>query len=58
MYKEHPLVCPHCNKDTGMTQEQLMYLYLENDLNCPHCGKVVIYANKMEWITDKNIDIH
>lgn len=62
MYREHPIVCPSCGKDTGMTEEQLMYLYIQNDLCCPHCNKVVITANKMEWTTNKtneeHLDIH
>lgn len=42
---EHPIICPHCNKDTGWTQEQFMHCVLTDDLLCPHCGKVVIAVN-------------
>ena len=71
MYREHPIVCPHCKKDTGMTEEQFMYAYIDHDLLCPQCGQVVIAENKMGWTTNeipkdhwtnrasnKNIDIH
>jgi DNA-directed RNA polymerase subunit RPC12/RpoP len=50
MYGDHAIVCQHCKKSIGMTQEDYMYRSLKDvepkDLKCPHCGKVVIEANK------------
>ena len=51
MVRKHPIICSHCNKDTGMTQEEFMYYVLTHDITCPHCGKVIIYANKVEYST-------
>ena len=49
MYREHPIICKHCGKDTGMTEEQFMYMVLQEDLKCPHCLKVVIEVQKVEF---------
>lgn len=54
MYREHPIICPHCNKDIGMTEEGFMYAYIYSDITCPHCGKVAIAANKPEYA--ENVD--
>jgi hypothetical protein len=45
MYKETPIICPYCEKDTGYTEERLMHYVLQSDLKCPHCQKVIIHAN-------------
>ena len=42
----HPIICPHCKKDTGYTQEQFQYYVIDNDILCPHCNQVVIKSNK------------
>jgi len=46
MYKKTPIICPHCKKDTGYTQEGLMFCVVTEDLKCPYCQKVVVPANK------------
>lgn len=49
MVKKHPIKCPFCSNDTGLTIEGLMYRLIEKDLKCPHCRGVVIRANKVEY---------
>lgn len=49
MVKEHPIICPHCKKDTGMTQEQFMFYVMEHDILCPHCNALLFKANKIEY---------
>jgi len=46
MNKKTPIICPKCGKDTGYTEEQLMFYVLTTDLLCPHCGEIVIAVNK------------
>jgi len=42
MVRKHLIICPHCNKHSGYTQEQLMFYVLTHDLKCKHCGEVVV----------------
>ena len=49
MYSEHPIICPHCKRDTGMTEEDYMHDIFDQDINCSHCGKVVVSASKIEY---------
>ena len=43
----HPVMCPHCKKDTGLTREGLMFYCATSDLCCPHCGEVVVPSNNV-----------
>jgi hypothetical protein len=47
--RNHPIICPHCGKDTGFTHEQFMFYVITHDIICPKCGKIVIAANKVEF---------
>lgn len=49
MVRNHPLICPHCKKDTGMTEEQFMFFVITNDIRCPHCGEVIMKANQITY---------
>lgn len=40
-----PIICCHCDKDTGMFQENFTHLVLYHDVKCPHCSETIIYAN-------------
>jgi len=46
MDNKTPIMCPHCGKDTGLTEEGLMFYVITFDIKCPHCGKVVIPDNR------------
>ena len=52
MYGNHDIVCQHCNRSIGVTQEDYMYRSLKDeepkDLKCPHCGKEILNAYKVE----------
>lgn len=52
MVREHPIICPHCKKESGWTSEGLMYYCITEDLLCRNCNKVVIHANKFEAKTE------
>lgn len=45
----HPIICPHCNQDTGWSQESLMFLYLSDDLRCSKCGEIIVHIPKITW---------
>ena len=47
MVKDTPIICPHCKKDTGFTEEGFMFYVITNDILCPHCGEILIKANKI-----------
>ncbi len=50
MYKVTPIICPHCNKESGYTQEGIRFLVILNDLLCKRCHKAVILANNgVKW---------
>ena len=48
--KKNEILCPHCGKNTGYTHEGLMFLVLQDDLKCPYCNKIVIFANKINFL--------
>ena len=45
MLQDRPIICQHCKKKTGYTQEQFMFAVITSDIRCPHCGEIVIHAN-------------
>ena len=36
MIRYTPIICCHCDKDTGMFQENFTHLVLYYDVKCPH----------------------
>jgi ribosomal protein S27E len=36
------IICPHCKKDTGYTQEQFQSFTLTEDIECPYCMELLI----------------
>ncbi|MDD5015778.1 MAG: hypothetical protein PHW73_11915 [Atribacterota bacterium] len=40
------IICPHCKKDTGYTQEQFRFCVLTEDIDCPHCMELLIKGSK------------
>mgnify|MGYP006274581455 CR=1 FL=1 len=57
MVREKPIKCPHCNKNTGYTQEQFMFYVVTSDILCPHCGEVIFHANGgIEFNTKQSSD--
>lgn len=37
-----PIICPHCRKESGITEEGIRYLVIYRDITCKNCGEVVI----------------
>ncbi len=42
MLRKTKIVCPHCGKDTGYTEEQFQSFTLTEDIECPHCMELLI----------------
>jgi len=42
MVQEHPVECPKCGYDTGLTEERLMGAVLFESVICPVCGYIII----------------
>jgi uncharacterized Zn finger protein len=49
MVREHPIMCSACGKESGYTQEGLMFFVVSEDLHCKYCGEVVVVAVKTEF---------
>ena len=53
MVEEHKIICNHCGKNTGLTEEQFKYMTLYEDVLCPHCFGIVIAIVKSLNTKDK-----
>ena len=38
----HPIKCPRCGYDTGLTEEALSGMFLAESVICPSCGHIII----------------
>ena len=56
MYQQTPIICPHCNKHSGYTQENMMYFVMTCDLYCMNCHGIVIKCYGPKWTTEVNRD--
>ena len=44
-FNRTPIICPHCNTESGYSTEGLMLYVLTSDLHCNNCGEVVIHES-------------
>ena len=44
-FNETPIVCPHCEKESGYVKEGLMLFVVVEDLRCKNCGEIVIHKS-------------
>jgi len=56
--KSTPIVCRHCNKDSGHTVEGFMFMVVAVAIRCMGCGKIIIPAppivlNKTNFYLEK-----
>jgi len=49
MVRDTPIICQHCRKPSGYTNEELMHLVITTDLRCKNCGGIVIRAQNFVW---------
>jgi len=46
--KKHPITCPYCGKDSGFTEESLMYYVIpQGGIHCKNCGKLILEGQQI-----------
>jgi len=42
-YRNRIIICQHCHKNSGYTEEGFQFYVISSDIKCRQCGKVIIH---------------